>query len=88
MLKICKEINANYVRNMVWGGAKGTVEYLTNEEIEVVLSNLEDCYPDGMEEVTLNDIFWFECETIAEWLGFDSFEDIMDKEGGIDNEEK
>lgn len=63
-----------------WSGAVDTVKYLTNDEIETVESMLEELNPEGMDETDINDFFWFEDETIAEWLGYDSFEDIMNRE--------
>ena len=41
---------------------------------------LEELYPEGMEEVEVNDFFWFEDDTIAEWLGYSSFEEIIERE--------
>lgn len=63
-----------------WSGAKDTVKYLTEDEINQIESILEDCFPDGMSDTEINDFFWFEEDTIAEWLGYSSFEDIMDRE--------
>lgn len=62
-----------------WSGAKETVKYLTDEELDTIEEILEDCYPDGMDETTINDFFWFEDETIAEWLGYANFEEIMER---------
>ena len=62
-----------------WSGAKDTVKYLTSEELDTIESILEDCYPDGCDETTINDIFWFEDDTIAEWLGYSNFEEIMER---------
>ena len=62
-----------------WSGAKTTVEYLTLEELDIIEECLEDCYPDGIDETMLNDIFWFESDIIAEWLGYNDFEEIMDR---------
>lgn len=64
-----------------WGGAKDTVKYLTYDEMETIESILEDLYPEGISETDLNDIFWFEDDLIAEWLGYDSFEAIINREG-------
>jgi DNA-dependent RNA polymerase auxiliary subunit epsilon len=66
-----------------WSGARDTVKYLTDDEIRTIGQYLEDIYPDGCTETDINDFFWFEDDTIAEWLGYDSFEDIMNR----DNEE-
>lgn len=60
-----------------WSGAKDTAKYLTSRELDQIESILEECYPEGMDETAINDFFWFEEDTIAEWLGYDSFEDIM-----------
>lgn len=62
-----------------WSGAKETVKYLTDEELDTIEEILEDCYPEGMDETAINDFFWFEDETIAEWLGYSSFEEIMER---------
>jgi hypothetical protein len=62
-----------------WSGAKETAKYLTGEELDTIEAILEDCYHEGMDETTINDIFWFEDDTIAEWLGYESFEEIMNR---------
>ena len=62
-----------------WSGAKDTVKYLTDEELEQIETILEELYPDGIDETTVNDIFWFEDDTIAEWLGYNNFEEIMNR---------
>ena len=63
-----------------WSGAKDAVKYLTDEELDSIESQLEELYPNGMDETEINDFFWFDDDTIAEWLGYDSFEDIMKRE--------
>lgn len=53
-----------------WSGAIDT--YNTIEEagkLEEFESLIDELYPDGIEEVTLNDILWFEPEYILESLG-------------------
>lgn len=65
-----------------WSGARDTVKYLTDSEIEQVFAMLEDCEPDGMSETDVNDFFWFEDDTIAEWLGWPDFETIMAARSG------
>ena len=65
-----------------WSGARDTVKYLTPSELDQIESILEESYPDGMDETTINDFFCFEEDTIAEWLGYDSFEDIMKEQDG------
>lgn len=68
-----------------WSGAKETAKYLTAEQMDTVETMLEDLYPDGMSETEINDIFWFEEDTIADWLGYDSFDEIMEE---VDSEDE
>jgi hypothetical protein len=63
-----------------WAGAKDTVEYLTDFELEEIEQILEDLFPEGLSETDVNDIFWFERDLIAEWLGYESFEEIPEPE--------
>ena len=78
-MKITKEVNS-YSDFEFWSGARDTAEELTADEIEEVFSILEDAYPEGMTETELNDFFWFERDTIAEWLGYEDFDEIMNRE--------
>lgn len=52
-----------------WSGAKDRAEKLTSEELDQIESILDDLYPDGMDETELNDLFWFDFETVLEWIG-------------------
>ena len=63
-----------------WSGAKDTVKYLTDDELDTIEKILEDTYPEGMSETQINDIFWFEDDWIAEILGYNDFEEIMNRE--------
>lgn len=78
-MKIYKEISS-YSDFEFWSGARDTAEELTADEIEEVFTILEDVYPEGMTETELNDFFWFERDTIAEWLGYEDFDEIMNRE--------
>ena len=60
-----------------WSGAKGTVEYLTCEELDMIEDMLEDAYPDGITDTALNDLFWFDTDIIAEWLGYSDWEELV-----------
>lgn len=52
-----------------WSGAKDRAEKLTSKELDQIESMLEDFYPDGMDETELNDLFWFDFETVLGWIG-------------------
>ena len=86
-MKIYKEVTSYYDFDF-WSGAKQTADEMTAEQIEEIFAMLEECYPDGMTDTELNDFFWFEDETIAEWLGFDSFEKLCAYNRGEEDEEQ
>ena len=62
-----------------WSGAKSRVKYLTDEQLDTIESMLEELYPEGMSETEVNDLFWFDEDTIAEWLGYNNFDEIMNE---------
>ena len=51
-----------------WGGAKDRARMLTYEELEEVGNVLEDIY-DEVEDVTINDLFWFDFSWVCECIG-------------------
>lgn len=58
-----------------WSGAKSNAEELSLSQFNQLESILEDLYPEGMTETQLNDLFWFEFDTIKEWLGISDEEE-------------
>lgn len=52
-----------------WSGAKGRVQYLTDDELNTIENELEDLYPDGLSETELNDLFWFEFDWVCSLIG-------------------
>ena len=66
-MKVYKEMNLRDFK--FWSGAKSNAETLTNEQLDMVQYNLEEIYQDGMSETQINDFFWFDFDTIREWLG-------------------
>ena len=76
------EVNSQDLRDKLWSGGKDTLADLTDEEIDEVLSILEGAIEDpdrGMELTELNDFFWFDRDTIAEWLGYDDYDELMNR---------
>ena len=60
-----------------WSGAKDTLDRIQREgKCDVLEQILEDIYPDGMTETQLNDLLWFDSESVYEWLGIRSEEQI------------
>lgn len=68
-----------------WGGARANAEELSTNQLEEVDAILEDLYPNGVDETTVNDLFWFEFDQIKEWLGIDD-EDEEEEEDDEDEE--
>ena len=66
-MKVYKEMNLRDFK--FWSGAKDNAETLTDEQLDMVDSILEELYPYGMNETEINDFFWFDFDTIREWLG-------------------
>lgn len=59
-----------------WSGAKENVKHLTKDDFTVVELELEEMYPDGIEEIELNDLFRFDMDEVSKILGYDDFDDL------------
>ena len=70
-----------------WAGAEDTVKYLTEDEMRMIEDILEEICPDGMDKMALNDLFWFERDLIAEWLGYEDFEALMFRDEDEDEDD-
>lgn len=76
-MKIYKEVD--YSEFEFWSGAVDTVNLLTSRELERVWEELENCWVENNEmpsETDINDFFWFETDTIAEWLGYKDWDEL------------
>ena len=61
-----------------WSGGKDTMDDLTYDEIDTIEAMLEDVFCDKTPTDTeINDFLWFERDTIAEWLGFENYDDLL-----------
>ena len=59
------------IRNFnFWSGGRDTVNDLTWEDFDILEPLIEEMFGGEVEDVDLNDFFWFERDTIAEWLGY------------------
>ena len=58
-----------------WSGATDTQEKIINKgKVDEFDNLIEELYPDGLTETTLNDLLWFEDEWIFEMLGIETEE--------------
>lgn len=66
------------IRNFnFWSGGRDTVNDLTWEDFDVLEPLIEEMFGGEVEDVDLNDFFWFERDTIAKWLGYEDYEELM-----------
>lgn len=73
-----------------WSGAVDTLDRIRREgKCEELEQQLEELYPDGMTETELNDLLWFDSESVYEWLGMRSETqiraEIKDAESELEN---
>ena len=69
-----------------WSGAATNAEELDYDQLDELESILEDIYPNGISATELNDLMWFDFDTIKEWLGIenddeDEFDESINKVG-------
>ena len=66
------------IRNFnFWSGGRDTVNDLTWEDFDILEPLIEEMFGGEVEDVELNDFFWFERDTIAEWLGYEDYDELM-----------
>lgn len=71
-----------------WSGARDTANVLTYDQFDEIESTLEEMYPDGIDETDLNDIFQHDPDTVAEWLGFEDWEQLERFNNGEEDEDE
>ena len=67
-MKIISDISL--VNFKFWSGGQDTADELTNEQLDRVEAELEELYPEGMTDTELNDMFWFDRDTVFELAGY------------------
>ena len=69
-MKVYSEINLRDFK--AWSGAIQTKnKILETEKEEEFEEYINECFPNGIDATMLNDILWFDNETIYEILGID-----------------
>ena len=63
-----------------WSGGKDTMNDLSHSDCERLDQHIEELYPDGITETQLNDFLWLERDTIADLLGYRSYEALMEQD--------
>jgi hypothetical protein len=68
-----------------WSGAVSTYQRIEEAgKLEQLESTLEDLYPGGMTETELNDLLWFDEDSVFEWLGIEPEDGETDEQEGDD----
>lgn len=75
------DITSDNIYDKLWSGGRDTLDDLTDEQIDTILEILASS-GEEYSLTELNDFFWFERDTIAEWLGYSDYDDLMN--GGLD----
>ena len=69
-----------------WSGVRDTLEVLIEKGLcDRVEECLEEALGEDVSDTAINDVLWFERDTIAEWCGFSSWEAL---ENGEEEEEE
>lgn len=66
-----------------WSGAATNAAKLTGDELDTIEQELEEISESNggepMSTTEVNDFFWFDFETVCEWLGLE-YEEVMARE--------
>ena len=69
-----------------WSGGRDTLEVLIDKGLcDTVEMFLEEALGEDISDTAINDVLWFERDTIADWCGFSSWEAL---ENGEEEEEE
>jgi hypothetical protein len=52
-----------------WAGGHSNAILLTSSDLDSIEEVLAELYPDGINDSHLNDLFWFDFETVLSWVG-------------------
>ena len=70
MLSIIKEISSFELKGELWSGALHTLETVAQKDkLQDLMYMLEDMYPEPVGITTVNDLLWFDDESVFEQLG-------------------
>lgn len=75
---VYREVGSNNIN--LWREGYKTTMWLTDREVDEVLEYLEELYPEGIDEIELNDFFTFNRDNIAEILGYASWAELIEED--------
>lgn len=61
-----------------WSGGKDRADSIkSNKDWRIIENYLEDLFPDGITATELNDIFWFDFDSLAQACGYADEEEYL-----------
>ena len=60
-----------------WSGAVYTAEQFSSAELMQLENYFEEVYGDSVSAGDVNNAFWFEADTLAQYLGYSDFEEVV-----------
>ena len=83
MILVKKEYETDLHSFEAWSGGRDTLVELTFEQINQLDEAVSEMYSEGIDETELNDFLWFERDYIAEILGYENFDEIINRDKEI-----
>ena len=76
---------------VAWSGGRDTLDTLIEkgdvDSVECLIEEMSECSEEGWSETQINDFLWFETDTIAEHLGYSSWEEYVSGDEEEEEEE-
>lgn len=80
-ITVTNEITEYSIFNELWSGGRSTLDNLTVKEVETILCYLDEMNAgEPMTLTELNDFFWFNRDEIALLLGYENYDELMNRE--------
>lgn len=81
MLKVTKEVDFETLYTNSWGQAREVLLEIDEEDMsEELMDFLEDLYPDGVDDIELNDLISYDWEWLYKNIGMPSKDEDEDEE--------
>lgn len=81
MLKVTDEYDFDTLYNNSWGKAVSVLlEIKEADKSEELMSYLEDCFPEGVNSIELNDFIAYDWEDIYRQIGMPNYDDDEEEE--------
>lgn len=84
-MKIYSEISLENFK--AWSGGRDTLDVLIEkdlcDQLEAIIDDIEP--EEGWSDTAINDLLWFERDSIADWLGFSDWDEL---ENGSEEDEE